>query len=137
MNRRAVFYLLLVFLLGAAVGGLGAYLADKWNVFNWHRSGYDRARGAVETLTQELGLSPDQQAHLQTILAETGQKYRETWECGRRENEEIRQAARQRIREILTEEQKPKFEELLRQIDTRRRERSGRSRSNRESKERR
>ncbi len=137
MNRRAVFYLLLVFLLGAAVGGLGAYLADKWNLFDWHRSGHDRARGAVESLTRELSLSPDQQARLQTILAETGQKYRETWERSRRENEEIRQTARQRIREILTEEQKPRFEELLRQIDTRRRERSGRTRSNRESKERR
>jgi hypothetical protein len=137
MNRRAVFYLLLVFLLGAAVGGLGAYLGNKWNVFDWHRGGPDRARGAVESLTRELGLSPDQQARLQTILAETGQKYRETWERSRRENEEIRQTARQRIREILTEEQKPRFEELLRQIDTRRRERPGRTRSNRESKERR
>ena len=119
MNRRAVFYLAMVFVLGVALGGVGTYLADEWQVFDWHRK-QDYRRGIVEWLSRELALSPEQQNQLQTILEETGKQY----ERIRAEREQVRQAARQRIRAVLTAEQKPKYEELLRQIDAERRQRS-------------
>lgn len=129
MNRRAVFYLVLVFLLGVALGGVGAYLADEWNVVDWHRHGRNRGRGLVGWLSGELALTPQQQTQLQAILEETGKQYKGIRNRMRAENEQVRQAARQRIREILTDEQQPKFEELLRQIDAKRRQRAERRRT--------
>lgn len=126
MNRRAVFYLLLVFVLGVAFGAVGAYLGDTWNVFDWHRRSHDREHGVVDWLSRELALSPDQQGHLQTILEDAKKLYQQVWERQRAESEQVRQTVRQRIREILTEEQKPQFEELLGRIDERRRQRAQR-----------
>lgn len=129
MTRRAVFYLALVFVLGMALGGVGAYLADEWKVVDWHRYGRDDRRGVVDWLSRELALTPDQQSRLQVILEETGKQYQQVRDRMRPEQEQIRQAARQRIREILTDTQRPKFEELLRQIDAERRQRAERRQS--------
>lgn len=129
MNRRAVFYLVLVFVLGVALGGVGTYLADEWNVFDWHRRNRDRERGVVEWLSQELSLSSQQRTQLEAILEETGKQYQHIRERTRPEYEQVRQASREHIRAILTEQQRPKFEELLRQIDAERRQRGERYRS--------
>lgn len=121
MNRRAAFYLVVVFVLGMALGGVGVYLADEWKVFDWHR--HDHRRGVVDWLSRELSLTLPQQEQLQTILQDTGRQYGEIRERTKAENEQVRQAARERIRAILTEEQRLKFEELLRRKDEERRQR--------------
>ena len=129
MNRRAVFYLALVFVLGVALGGVGTYLAEEWNVVDWHGRNRDHGRGVVERLSKELSLSPEQRTQLEAILGETGKQYEQIRERTQPEYEQVRQAGRERIRAILTEQQRPKFEELLRQIDAERRQRGERYRS--------
>lgn len=126
MNRRAAFYVVIVFVLGVALGGVGAYLANEWRVFNWHRSGPEYRQGVVKWLNGELALTAAQQAQLQAILEQTGKQYEQLHDRMRAEREQVRQAARQRIRQILSAEQQPKFEELLRQIDAERRQRDER-----------
>jgi Spy/CpxP family protein refolding chaperone len=42
------------------------------------------------------------------------------------QREQIRQATRERIRAVLTPEQKPKFEEFLRRLDEQRKKEEGR-----------
>lgn len=121
MNRRAAFYLVVVFVLGVALGGVGVYLADEWKVVDWHR--HQHRGGVVNWLSQQLSLTPEQHQQLQAILEETGRQYREIRERTKAENEQVRQAARERMRAILTDEQRAKFDELLRRKDEERRQR--------------
>jgi hypothetical protein len=120
VNRRAVFYLGFVFLLGAALGAGGLFVAGKRGLIHLHPDPRDHRRGVVERLTRELNLSAEQRGRLEVILEETASQYRELHARMRTEREQIRQAGRQRIREILSEAQREKFEEVLRQFDAKR-----------------
>lgn len=120
-NRRAILYLLLVFLLGLALGSLGIFWAWKAGYLRaWWGSQYSFPRGAVEWLNRELNLAPYQQKQLEAILDETAAGYRAIRERVGPEYEQVRQAGREKIRAILTPEQRAKFEELVRAIDAER-----------------
>lgn len=117
-NRRALAYLLLVFVLGVAVGVLGSLWAERqgWAQTRWS-SGHGSRPGTIEWLTRELNLTAEQQTQLQAILDETGAGYEAIRERTRPEYERVRQDGRAKIRALLTEEQRAKFEELVRRID--------------------
>jgi Spy/CpxP family protein refolding chaperone len=122
-TRRAILYLLLVFALGAVVGGLATHWASRRG---WaeERSGHHRdPRGALEWLDRELKLTPEQRVQVEAILDETGQAYRAIRQRTRPEYEAAREAGRNKIRAVLSEEQRRRFEELVQEIDARRRER--------------
>jgi Spy/CpxP family protein refolding chaperone len=74
--------------------------------------------------TRDLNLSTEQQTQIQTILNDTRARYSALHEKLDPEYEQVRQQGRERIRQILTPEQRPKFEDLLRQIDEDRRQRA-------------
>lgn len=127
-SRRAALYLVLVFLLGLALGVLGTLWGIRSGWFHWGRRPYD-TRSAVEWLSRELTLTPEQQTQLEGILDETAVGYRAIRERVGPEYEQVRQAGREKIRAILTAEQKNRFEELVRKIDedrAQRRERESR-----------
>lgn len=118
-SRRAIFYLVAIFVLGVVLGALGAHLFERhWGRLPW---GQRRAR-VVERFTRELRLSPEQRDQLVRILDETGQRYQKLNEQVRPQYDEIRQSARQRIRAILNDEQRARFEEIVRKMDQGRRE---------------
>ena len=125
-NRKAVLLVFVLFLLGVAVGGLGTYavtthvLAARPQMSLAHNPGQVMAR-----FTRELELTPDQQSQIQAIFNDTRGKYAQLHERLDPEYEQVRQQGRQRIRQVLTPEQLPKFEELLRQLDEERRQRGG------------
>ncbi|MDA2913708.1 hypothetical protein MYX77_07085 [Acidobacteriia bacterium AH_259_A11_L15] len=114
-SRRAVVYLLLVFLLGFAGGGLASYWAAKAGWF--HRFGAGGERGPLKWLTRELDLTPEQQEQLKPILDKTGQEYFLLYEKVRPEFEQVRQQTREKIRALLTPEQRARFEELVREME--------------------
>ena len=122
-TRRAVLYLVLVFLLGAVVGGLATQWASRRGWAS-ERSDHRRdPRGALEWLNRELKLSPEQRSQVESILDETGQAYRAIRQRTRPEYEAVRHQGREKIRALLSEEQRGRFEALVREIDAREAER--------------
>lgn len=113
-----------VFVIGFAAGALSLNLYQRLNP----SSKKDGPRGGAEVLikrmNEEVGLAPDQQDQIKKILDETGEKYREI----RKEMDPaiknfeprfnaVRHESRDRIRQLLTPEQLPKYEEMVQKHD--------------------
>ena len=118
-NKRAIAYLILVFALGAALGVLGTLWASRsgWALAAPPGPSMRSKEGAAQWLTHELNLSAEQQQQLGPILDETAANYEAIRERVRPEYDQVRQQSREKIRAILTPEQKARFEELVRQMD--------------------
>jgi Spy/CpxP family protein refolding chaperone len=123
-NRKAFLLVLVLFVLGVALGSVGTYLvtmrvqAARPQATLAHNPGHTMAM-----FTRDLNLNPAQQDQIQAILNDTRSRYASLHEKLDPEYEQVRHEGRQRIREVLTPEQRPKFEDLLRQIDEDRRQR--------------
>jgi Spy/CpxP family protein refolding chaperone len=114
-SRKAAFLVLLVFLLGIAIGGLADHF---WGGRVWRVHAGPRGRDRiVSQLTRDLDLSPAQQKQLAAIIDDTRARFQALREPLRPQEDAIRQQGRDRIRAILTPEQLPKFEESLHRID--------------------
>jgi Spy/CpxP family protein refolding chaperone len=114
-NRKAVLLVLILFLLGIAVGSLGTYVVTTRVLAARPQASLARNPGHVMAMfTNDLGLNPDQQNRIQAILNDTRAKYAQLHEKLDPEYEQVRQQGRQHIRQVLTPEQLPKFEDLLR-----------------------
>ena len=101
-SRRAIVYLLLVFLLGLALGSVGTFWAWKSGKLRaWWGSRY-ATHSPVEWLNRELNLTAAQQKQLEAILDETAAGYRDIRERVGPEYEQVRQGGREKIRAILT-----------------------------------
>jgi hypothetical protein len=119
-NRKAVLLVCLVFVLGIALGAVGTYMVTTRVLAA--RALPDRsAAGRVAMYTRDLNLNSEQQKQIQSILTETRARYAEIHKQADPEYEQARQQGRERIRQTLTPEQLPKFEDLLRQMDEERR----------------
>jgi hypothetical protein len=109
---RATIYLILIFLCGALTGSLGTRWMQRTSVSAdapvASRSTQDR-KGAVKWFTNGLDLNPQQLEQLTKILEETRAAYKDH----ELEIESVKQHSRVRIREILTDQQKLIFDQLL------------------------
>jgi hypothetical protein len=119
-NRKAILLVCLVFVLGVALGAVGMYVVTTRVLAARSLSEHSTASRAA-MFTRDLNLNPDQQKQIQAILTETRARYAEIHVQADPEYEKARQQGRERIRQMLTPEQLPKFEELLRQMDEERR----------------
>lgn len=127
-NRRAVGWVLVVFVLGIALGALGTYMvgARVWGARPEIQSHRDKQARMVGRFTHELSLTSTQQKQLEAILADMQSKYEEIRKQTAPQTEQVRQEGREQIRAILTPEQKPKFEEFLSRLDEERKKRNAR-----------
>ncbi len=123
-NRKAVLLVFVLFALGIALGSVGTYLVTtEVQAARPHASLSHNYAGTVAMFTNGLGLSPDQEKQLESIFSDMRGHYAALHEKLDPEYEQVRQQGRERIRQILTTEQRPKFEDLLRRIDEDRRRR--------------
>jgi Spy/CpxP family protein refolding chaperone len=122
-NRKAVLLVFVLFALGIALGSVGTYVVTTRVLAARPQATLVHTPGHMEMFTRDLNLNPDQQNQIQAILNDTRARYAELHEKLDPEYEQVRHEGRQRIRQVLTPEQRPKFEELLRQIDEDRRKR--------------
>jgi Spy/CpxP family protein refolding chaperone len=129
-KTAAVGLVLAVFILGAALGALGMYWAGRSVMAgSARRSGpsspAEHNARVVDSMTKDLGLTPDQQKQLLAILEQTGAKYKAVHEQVAPQMDAIRKEGRDQIRGILSSDQRAKFEEKLRQMDEDRKKRTG------------
>jgi Spy/CpxP family protein refolding chaperone len=121
-NRKAVLLVFLVFVLGIALGSVGTYVITT-RVFAARPPGSHGPSNTIAIFTRHLNLSPEQQKQIETILSDTRARYVEIRQQANPEYEKVRQEGRERIRQVLTAEQKPKFEDMLQRMDAERQRR--------------
>jgi hypothetical protein len=119
-RSEAALLVLVVFLLGALLGGLANHL---WGERVWGRQsppGAISRNQLVGDLTRELQLTPEQQQQLGAIVDDTRAQIRAAYAPADVQREQLRQQGRGRIRAILTADQKTKFEVFMQRIDEQR-----------------
>lgn len=128
-NRKALALIILVFVLGVALGAVGHSIADRRVLgartqpapFLQPRPNPPRA---VARLTTELKLTSDQQKQIGDILADTQHRYDAVHDQMNPEFQQIRDQGREQIRQVLTPEQRPKFEDYLKRLEEERHRRA-------------
>jgi flagellar basal body-associated protein FliL len=127
-TRKAALWVGLVFLLGAALGGLAGYVfahqksggfPRRYAVTNAAAPPSDAARRAqkVQELTSLANLTPEQSQQVDAVIADIQSQMKSIRKTLDPQLDEVRQKGRERIRTILRAEQKPKFEEFIRKLD--------------------
>ncbi|HEV2341765.1 MAG TPA: Spy/CpxP family protein refolding chaperone [Candidatus Acidoferrales bacterium] len=133
ISRKAVILVLILFVLGIALGAVGE------NLWNAHVLRQSHQRPAAR-IRQELQLTGDQAKQFDAIIADEGAKFHELdtqmrseWDPkyhdldAQRHSEwdpkwdQVRQQGRDRIRAILTAEQRAKFDAFVQKLDEERR----------------
>ena len=123
-SRKALALVFLLFALGIALGSVGTYVVTTRVMAARPVAAPAHTPGRTMAIfTRDLNLTADQQNQIQAILTDTRGKYAQLHEKLDPEYEQVRQQGRQHIRAVLTPEQLPKFEDLLRQMDEERRQR--------------
>jgi len=124
-RRKAAVWIALVFLLGGGLGVVVGISLGRHETASAAPADTPAARHAqiLERFNQELQLSAAQRASLETISKDLQAQFKTIREQMKPQRDEARERARSRIREILTPEQKAKFEELLKRLDEERKSR--------------
>ena len=113
-KREAALLVIVVFLLGALVGGLAAHV---WSIHAASRSIPHGPDQIIDQLSRELQFTPDQLKQVTQIVDETHSQVRALYAPIDAQREQIRQQSRARIRALLNDNQKVKFEEFLHRLD--------------------
>jgi Spy/CpxP family protein refolding chaperone len=121
-RRKAWEWLALLFVLGAAIGGVFGYsfahrrhAAANPNVPTMGEP--ERRAKRVAEMSKEIGLTPEQSQKAGAIIAAAHAEMRAIHDKAETDVDAMKQKARAQIREFLTAEQKPKFEEYVRRLD--------------------
>ena len=119
---KAALWVGVVFLLGAALGGMIGYSYEHHLVSAASTPPPEPVRRAqrVEELTKVLSLTSAQSQQVDAILLERHTEVKTIHDQTDAQIDQVRQKGRDQIRAILTPEQKPKFEDFLRDLDQKR-----------------
>jgi Spy/CpxP family protein refolding chaperone len=111
-KTSAALMLLLTFVLGAVTG------AVSYSLYRNHAAAAGPG-DIVDRMAQALQLTPDQKAQLIPIINQSRERYMALSQQFRPQYNTIRDETRQMIREILSEEQRVRFEQRLKELDRR------------------
>ena len=126
VRQKATLWLAIVFLMGVALGGVVDHTFSHHSYAAGRSAMSPEAKRAQkrEQLTREVGLTPDQQKQILAILDEAQGEYKAVHDVMDPQIDAVRQKTRDKMRALMTPEQKPKLEEFLRKLDEERK-RSG------------
>ncbi len=120
-KRRAALAMGLVFAAGAVLGAAVALVVDERLGRGGHRLSPEEYRGwLLEELTEDLDLDADQQANVEIVLDEIGERVREVREAIEPEFEAIRRERADRIMALCDERQKELYRKILEERKKRR-----------------
>ncbi|MGH9735367.1 MAG: hypothetical protein ACRD8A_12350 [Candidatus Acidiferrales bacterium] len=123
-RREALVLVLVVFVLGLLVGGVGNHFWGQtvWGSHQDHsvRTGPPSRAKIVDDFTRELQLTPSQQTQLGTIIDQTRAEWAAQHEANQQRHDAIRQEAHARIRAILTPAQAPKYDAFMQRLEEQR-----------------
>jgi len=123
VRKKAAIWLVLVFVLGAATGGLFGYnLAHRSYAATKAptQSEAERRAKKVTEMTQEIGLSPDQAQKVDSLIGDAQREIRGIHDQSEAQVDAVRMKTREAIRVFLNDEQKPKFEGYVQRLDAER-----------------
>ena len=111
-RRKAWEWLALLFVLGAAIGGVFGYSfalrsQASTKVKAPAPSEPERRAYRVAAMTKEVGLTPEQSQKVDGIIAAAHQEMKSIHDQAETDVDGVRQKARARMREVLTAEQQP------------------------------
>jgi Spy/CpxP family protein refolding chaperone len=121
-TRKAALWVGIVFLLGAALGGVLGFLFahHSVNAANPPLSEPERRAQRVQELTKELSLNPQQAQQVDSLLQQRHAESKALREQADVQLDAVRQKGRAQLRAILTPDQMPKFEDFLKRMDEQR-----------------
>ena len=120
-KTSATFLLVGTFLLGGITGAVSYSIYRKQvEAAPPQASQRPQRRDIVEQLATDLSLDPDQKEKLKVIIGKTRERYRALHGQMGPEFQKIRNEGDEEIRRILRDDQKPRFETILREIASRR-----------------
>ena len=129
-TTKARFLVVSVFLIGFVAGAFSLNLYHQWMGSNSPERGGDPSNRILKKMDDRLSLTTEQEAQIKSILEDTFKKYkdiRSEMEPRVKEFEprfnEARQQGRDKMRAVLSEEQLPKYEEMVQEQDRMREER--------------
>jgi flagellar basal body-associated protein FliL len=122
VTRKAALWVGVVFLLGAALGGMLGYVFAHRSYASSAAPLSDSAKRQqkVAELTQEANLTDSQRQQLDVILNDMQAEFKTIRKQTDPQIDAARQKGRDRIRAILAPDQRPKFEDFLRRLDAER-----------------
>ena len=124
LRREAAALAIVVFLLGALVGGIATHV---WTIHAANQQFTPHGRDQIlSQMTREVDFTPEQLKLVTGIVDDTHGQIRALYSPLDVRREQIRQKARERIRAVLTPDQMPKFEDFLRRLDEQRKREEGR-----------
>ena len=103
-----------VFIIGLALGALSMNLYIRHN-----RPSQPTRHNPLDDWTMKLSLTPEQRQQIDTIFKESFDQFRQVRKEVDPKFEAIKNQSRERIKSALTPEQLPKFEEMMKQEDSR------------------
>jgi len=121
-RRKAWEWLALLFVLGAAIGGVFGYsfAHRSYAAANPNApalSEPERRARRVAEMSKEIGLTPEQSQKVDGVIAAAHTEMKAIHDKAETDVDDVRLKARTQMREFLTAEQKPKFEEYVRKMD--------------------
>ncbi len=112
---KAQLMLVATLLLGVVIGASGLYLYNRQ--FN---SSQSNEQELLNDLSRSLQLTPEQKSRVEEILKQSKQEYQELRNQNRPQFQAVRDRVRLRIKEILSVEQKERYDEWNRLQDAKR-----------------
>jgi hypothetical protein len=118
VQQKATLWLAIVFVLGIALGGvLGYAFAHKSYAAEPPITAEQRRAQKRAQMGREVGLSPEQMKDVVVVLDQAQLEYKGVHSVMDPQIDAIRQKTRDKIRAMMTPEQKPRLEEFLRKLD--------------------
>src|SRR5215469_8367540 len=118
IQQKASLWLAVVFILGIALGGVLCYaFAHRSYAAAPQMTAEQRRAQKRAQLVEQVGLNSEQKTQVFAILDQAQQETKAIHASTDAQFDAVRQKAREKIRQVLTVDQRPRFEDFLRRMD--------------------